>query len=277
MINKVFTEDGKIDLVYPANQSSFVINSNGSLINGFIEIAKGKGPHRTILLLHGIPGTEKNTDMAHVFCRAGFNVAIFSYRGSWGSKGDYSFKNCLVDVSNVIIFLQDHAEEYRCRKNDIILIGYSLGGFLALYSAYLIDFITNVASISGFYLNYTKNLFEKEEHHREIIYTMFTNSMNPLNGTTPETLINEILSINTWNFENFFEKLRTKNLCLIAGLKDDIVPAEYYHLPLIHDLENFTPKTKIKLAQTTFHDSNHTYSDHRIKLTKYLLEWLSKT
>lgn len=276
MINKVFTEDGKIDLVYPANQSSFVINSNGSLINGFIEIAKGKGPHRTILLLHGIPGTEKNTDMAHVFCRAGFNVAIFSYRGSWGSKGDYSFKNCLEDVNNVINFLHDHAEEYRSRKNDIILIGYSLGGFLALYSAYLIDFITNVASISGFYLNYTRNLFEKEEHHREIIYNMFINSMNPLNGTTPDTLINEIKSINTWNFENFFEKLRTKNLCLIAGLKDNIVPAEYYHFPLVHDLEKVTSKSKIKITQKTFYDANHTYSDHRIKLTKYLLDWLLK-
>lgn len=267
-----FTEDSKIDLLYPADQSNLVIESNGSLINGLIEIAQGKGPHKTIILLHGFPGTEKNNDLAHIFRRAGFNVVIFSYRGSWGSQGDYSFKHSAEDVSNVISFIERNGEKYRCDVNNIILIGNSFGGFIALYSAVFHKNIRRVASISGWFLPITNQLMANGELYSESMKQLILESMNPLHGTTPEKLLEEIKNIDSWDFENFYYTLIDKDVCLVAGLKDDLVPAEFYHFPLVNDLEKINPD--IKLTQTSFYDARHSYSDHRIKLAKYLLDWL---
>jgi len=38
--------------------------SNGKRLNGIIYLAQGQGPHPTVLLLHGLPGNERNLDLA---------------------------------------------------------------------------------------------------------------------------------------------------------------------------------------------------------------------
>ena len=47
----------------------------------------GAGRRPTVVLLHGLPGNEKNLDLAQAIRRAGWNVVTFNYRGSWGSPG----------------------------------------------------------------------------------------------------------------------------------------------------------------------------------------------
>ena len=67
------------------------IPSGGVEINGVAYLAAGAGPHPTVVLLHGLPGNEKNLDLAQAMRRAGWNVITFNYRGSWGSPGTFSF------------------------------------------------------------------------------------------------------------------------------------------------------------------------------------------
>ncbi len=268
-----FTDDPKIDLAYPADQKSLIIDSEGFLLNGLIEIAQGKGPHPTILFLHGFPGTEKNLDIAHVLRRAGFNVVIFSYRGSWGSKGSYSFKNNIIDCHNVLNFLRNHHKDFRIKRDDIIVIGNSLGGFNALYTVFKEPTIRRVASISGFFLPKVKYLLENDEEHKKILLDLFNTSLNPLDGTTYENLIQELLAIDSWDFSGYYETLASKDLLLVSTLKDEVVPPELYEFPFIKELEKFNPND---LTQKTFYDASHSYSDHRIKLTKVLLDWLQK-
>lgn len=49
--------------------------------------AAGEGLHPTVLLLHGIPGCERNFDLAQSLRRAGFHVRTFHYSGSWAVMG----------------------------------------------------------------------------------------------------------------------------------------------------------------------------------------------
>jgi dienelactone hydrolase len=63
---------------YPATVTEFPILSNGSRMPGFMYIAEGPGPHPTVVLLHGIPGNEKNLDIAQSLRRAGFNTLFFN-------------------------------------------------------------------------------------------------------------------------------------------------------------------------------------------------------
>ena len=75
----------------PASMQSFQIPSHGALLNAFVYVAAGAGPHPVVVLLHGFPGNERNLDLAQDIRRAGWDVLYFDYRGSWGSPGDFSF------------------------------------------------------------------------------------------------------------------------------------------------------------------------------------------
>src|SRR6266516_4386683 len=91
------------DSLYPPTLADVQIPSSGARMNGVLYLAQGKGPHTTVLVLHGFPGTEKNADLAQAVRRAGFNALIFHYRGAWGSEGDYSFSHVLEDVAEGVV------------------------------------------------------------------------------------------------------------------------------------------------------------------------------
>jgi predicted alpha/beta-fold hydrolase len=59
------------------------IPSHGLPINGVVYQAAGAGLHPTIVICHGLPGNEKNLDLAQAVRRAGWNAVTFNYRGSW--------------------------------------------------------------------------------------------------------------------------------------------------------------------------------------------------
>src|SRR5438093_313548 len=94
----VASDPATSDSLYPPTLADVQIPSSGARMNGVLYVAQGKGPHTTVLVLHGFPGTEKNGDLAQVVRRAGFNALIFHYRGAWGRWGDYSFSHVLEDV-----------------------------------------------------------------------------------------------------------------------------------------------------------------------------------
>jgi pimeloyl-ACP methyl ester carboxylesterase len=73
------------------------VPSGGAQINGVVYVASGERPHPAFVFFHGLPGNEKNLDLAQAVRRAGWTVVTVNYRGSWGSPGkdhgkDWSFK-----------------------------------------------------------------------------------------------------------------------------------------------------------------------------------------
>jgi predicted alpha/beta-fold hydrolase len=61
-------------------------------------IAPRPGPHPTMLLLHGFSGTELNLDLARAVQRAGWNVLVIQYRGTWVTPGQSSFTHTVEDA-----------------------------------------------------------------------------------------------------------------------------------------------------------------------------------
>ena len=68
-------------------------------MNALLFVAGGKGPHPTVILMHGLPGNERNLDLAQAIRRAGWDVLTFTYRGAWGSPGDFSIANSMEDTA----------------------------------------------------------------------------------------------------------------------------------------------------------------------------------
>jgi uncharacterized protein len=82
--------DPPADAAHPAGMVVLHIPSHGKLINGIVYTPAGAGPHPTLVICHGLPGNEKNLDLAQAVRREGWNAVTFNYRGSWGSPGSYS-------------------------------------------------------------------------------------------------------------------------------------------------------------------------------------------
>src|SRR3989442_9160243 len=138
------------DSLYPPTLADVRIPSSGARMNGALYLAQGKGPHPTVLVLHGFPGTEKNADLAQVVRRAGFNALIFHYRGAWGSEGNYSLSHVLEDVAAALRWLRQPAvaDSYRVNTRRLILVGHSLGGFAALHGAVADSGVRAVAALA---------------------------------------------------------------------------------------------------------------------------------
>lgn len=100
----------------------------------------GNGPraYPALIICHGIPGKAKVQDdggyplLARRFCREGFLVLIFNFRGTGGSGGNFDILGWTRDLEGGLKFL--------CARRDvdpkrIFLLGFSGGGAVSIYVA----------------------------------------------------------------------------------------------------------------------------------------------
>jgi pimeloyl-ACP methyl ester carboxylesterase len=133
---KAAIADPARDPAYPAVNRQLVIPSGGFGMNALFLLASGPGPKPTMLLLHGLPGNERNMDLAQAVRRAGWNVLTFTYRGAWGSQGTFSIHHALDDARAALEFLRsDAAETYDVDLRRLVVAGHSMGGFAAAWTA----------------------------------------------------------------------------------------------------------------------------------------------
>lgn len=106
-------------------------------MNALFFLAAGEGPKPTMLLLHGLPGNERNLDVAQAVRRAGWNVLTLTYRGAWGSEGTFSLQNALADSAAALDFLRSPAAalSYGIDVRRIVIAGHSMGGYMAAHTA----------------------------------------------------------------------------------------------------------------------------------------------
>jgi dienelactone hydrolase len=105
------------------------IPSAGCRLQGGLYLASGEAPRPAALLLHGLPGHEKNLDLAADLRLCGLHCLYFHYRGSWGSQGDFSCAHLVSDAEAAWDWLKEQPEVDATR---IALVGFSLGGWAAL-------------------------------------------------------------------------------------------------------------------------------------------------
>lgn len=94
-VQRAIAMDPVRDPAFPPRKEVIHVPSGGTIINGVVYTASGPGPHPTFVFFHGLPGTERNLDLAQAVRRAGWNAVTVNYRGSWGSGGSFRFANTL--------------------------------------------------------------------------------------------------------------------------------------------------------------------------------------
>jgi pimeloyl-ACP methyl ester carboxylesterase len=148
----------------PAGSTELFIPSHNVLLAGLIYRANGNNKHPTLLMLHGYPGNERNLDIAQVVRAHGWNTIYFDYRGSWGSQGKFSFRNCVEDVVNVVAFCKQYQDSLKIDTSNIVLFGHSMGGWICLKSLQLLPGIKKGFALSLWDIphQYKRVLNEKE-------------------------------------------------------------------------------------------------------------------
>jgi pimeloyl-ACP methyl ester carboxylesterase len=138
-------QDPPRDEAHPASNRQLVIPSGPVMpelgrpaeMNALFFLAAGEGPKPTMLLLHGLPGNERNLDLAQAVRRAGWNVLTITYRGAWGSEGRFSIENAVADAAAALAFLRTPgtAARYDIDPRRLVVAGHSMGGFAAAATA----------------------------------------------------------------------------------------------------------------------------------------------
>ena len=257
------------DAAYPAAMYQLEIPSHGVSMFGVFYRTAGAGPHPTVLLLHGLPGFEQNGDIAQTLRRAGWNVLVFHYRGSWGSGGRFTFGNCIEDVQAALDYLRasQNAQKLGIDARRLVLVGHSMGGFLAGIGAARDPGVLGVALISA----WNPGLLGPGAPPQAEVAMLqeFRGDTGPLSGTTAEALLAETkANALAWNLPDFVPQWGSRPV-LVTVADDFLKDADEAIGAALH-------KAGAPRATVLHFPADHSYSDQRIALQRALLRWLAQ-
>jgi pimeloyl-ACP methyl ester carboxylesterase len=255
------------DAAHPAHNQQLLIPSHGVGMNALLFIAAGKGPHPTVILMHGLPGNERNLDLAQAIRRAGWDVLTFTYRGAWGSAGDFSISNAMEDAQAALQFARsDAGAKLGIDTRHIVLAGHSMGGSTAAMTA------AQESGLDGLILIDAWNIAagtSKGAISRSDLVSSFDDFGNSLHGATPESVADEVVAKRSqWDLVALAPRL--------ANLPILTVTAKYgaaeENVPTTAALRRAGNRRVTAIEM----NSDHPFADHRIALAQAVVGWLDK-
>jgi uncharacterized protein len=227
--------------------------SNGSRLLGGFYKAAGETPRPTAVLLHGLPGIEKNLDIAYALRDMGWNCLYFHFRGSWGSQGEYSLPHLTEDTHAAVQWVR---EQPSVDKDSVVLIGASTGSYPALLCAATDRGVRGVVALSPVIV---PSAFRFPESMAEEFAAM-------LNGVTGLDLVKQWEALEP--LSGALEALAPRPLLLIAAEKDGIFPPRQYEGAI-------GKRANIRFIRHP--ESDHGFSTCRRWLVKTVTDFLDKT
>jgi pimeloyl-ACP methyl ester carboxylesterase len=256
--------DPPVDAVHPAKMTVLHIPTHGVLINGVIYQPAGAGAHPTLVICHGLPGNEKNLDLAQAVRRAGWNAIVFNYRGSWGSPGAYRFTQNLEDADAVLAYLRDPATSagLGIDPKRIAIAGHSMGGWVTAHTASHDHLLIGAILISA------GDMGHLGEEPPERLVAEMADNMEGLAGVTAQSMADEDrANAKAFRMDNAAAGL-TQTPLLVLTADDGLAPDSD---ALVRAIE-----TKGGHKVTAIHvATDHSWSDHRIALESAVITWLA--
>ena len=263
--DSIVLKDIKWDISYPAGSTELFIPSAKSQLAGMIYKPNGNKKHPTLILLHGFPGNEKNLDLAQVVRSHGWNVIYFNYRGSWGSQGEFSFKNCVEDVRNVVAFCNKFQDSLKVDTSNIVLFGHSMGGFVCLKALEQLPQIKKGFALSTWNIFGDLKNIQSEKQLSELSKnpTIFPNYF-VLNSTTTNILLTAFKEISYYKLATDAKSLSGKQIILLdehAGNKEIADSIKEMHLSFFN---------------YQIWETDHGFTNKRVSLMNKLISFLDK-
>jgi len=257
----IFT-DPPVDAAHPARAETLHIPTGGVKVNGLAYIAAGDGPHPTVVLFHGMPGIEKNLDLAQAIRRDGWNVVTLNYRGSWGSPGTYSFKGNLEDARAVLAYIRtpEVAAKLQVDTRRLVVMGHSMGGWVTAMTAGADPDLKGAVLISA---------ADMEVLGRLPIATRMTiaaDSMESLAGITAQSMAEDMGTLNGLGFAAAAPGLVDKPVLILSS--DDGLAG------MTGALADDIRKRGGQRVTTIHGATNHAWDSLRVRLASEIIRWL---
>ena len=253
------------DALHPARSQVLHIPTGKVEINGIAYLASGPGLHPTAVFFIGLPGNEKNLDLLQAVRRAGWNAITFYYRGSWGSPGVFRFAHCPQDAEAALTYLRTEpvAQSLGIDRQRIVIVGHSMGGWVAVETAASDHQLAGVALISA--ADMSKD-FPGDMPHPQLV-EFLSGLMESYVGTTAEQMADELEAHATrWRFDRAYDR--------IDGVPVLVITANDRYQPADDALARALRAHRDQSVTAVHLDTDHVYSDHRIALEATLINWL---
>ena len=233
--------------------------SDGHRLLGTLFLAKDDTPKPTAILLHGVPGIEKNYDIAIMLRERGWNSLLMHYRGCWGSGGLYEFKKLPDDVRAVLDYLEA-GHHPPVDLNQLVLVGHSMGGWASLLTAPMESRIKALA-VYGAVGNPQQLSWDIPE-----IEASFTPW---LPGLTVQDFQAQWSALDDEFTPTHQIHHITQPTLVVHGMADEVVPVQQ-----VYDLREKAPSNiEFKMHAK----ANHSFTWHRPWLRETLWTWLEDT
>jgi uncharacterized protein len=263
-------------LVSQVNQTSIELRNNGVKLDAkFFQTNKtNKAP--SVILLHGFPGNQSSPlGLAERLNNAGFNILVFNYQGSYLSEGNFSFDNCIDNVSAALNFLLDPKiqTKYNIDTSKIVVCGYSFGGTIAIESAMYNNKIKNIISIANddhsISIKKASKDLEFRENYLQFVGKSFEPS-GPFRGDLKAQMELNIQNVDRYDLEKNADNLRTKKVLFIVGWQDRTSLIEVNTLPLYRKLQQLNAEN---ISIKGF-ESDHRFNNVIDDITKTIIDWI---
>jgi len=265
-----------VQLASQLNPVSIDLRNNGVKLDAKFYPANKTDKVPTIILLHGFPGNQSSPlGLAEKLNNAGFNILVFNYQGSYLSEGNFSFDNCIDNVSAAFNFLAGPGNQARFNIDTfkIVVCGYSFGGTIAIESAMYNDKIKNIISIANddHSVSIKKAATDPEfrENYRQFVGKSFE-SAGPFRGDLIAQMEYNIKNVDRYDLVKNAEKLRSKKILLIVGWQDNTSLIEINTLPLYRKLMQFN---KVNTSIIGF-ETDHKFGNIIDDLSKTIINWI---
>lgn len=257
---------------HPAATRQMVLPSHGVMLYGIFYLAAGAGLHPTAILFHGFPGYEQNMDIAQDLRAHGWNVLAMHYRGSWGVKGNFSFEHSAEDADVQVSYVLDpeNARRYAIDTKRVIVIGHSMGGFMAASAAAHNKAVAEAVLISAWNIGAAYSSRHGGGSAADIAAgakeLAQDNNLLPLSGTSGEALAREIY--------DHHSALNMNNLAAaIAPRPVFVITANEGLEPMDHAFAEAVRKAGDSRVTERHWDTDHSYSGVRAELSNAIVEW----
>jgi pimeloyl-ACP methyl ester carboxylesterase len=255
----IFT-DPPADAAHPARMEVLHIPSGGVELNAIAYVASGAGPHPTVILFHGLPGNEKNLDLAQAMRRAGWTVVAPNYRGSWGSPGKFSFRGNLDDAKAVLAYVRVNAAKLGVDTGRLVVMGHSMGGWVTSQIGGSDPELAGAVLISAADMGKSAAAPDAQR-----LRTAQEN-MESLAGVTGQSMAAEMKTLGDYSFAAAAPGL-SKHPLLVLTSDDGLAPMAD---ALVMNVKQRGGRVRVVHIAT-----DHGYNSARIRLETEVLDWLA--